>query len=38
MATERLFGIILQYGAIAVYDMGINAQHLKNIDISNVLQ
>lgn len=38
MATERLFGIILQHGAIAVYDMGINAQQLKNIDISNVLR
>lgn len=38
MATERLFGIILRYGAIAVYDMGINAQQFKNIDISNVLR
>jgi len=37
MAKLRLFsGVVLQYGAIIMYDMGINAQQFKNIDFSNV--
>lgn len=38
MAKARLFGISLQYGTITVYNMGIDAQQLKYIDISNVLR
>lgn len=38
MAKARLFAIFLQYGTITVYNMGIDAQQLKHIDISNVFR
>lgn len=38
MAKVRLFDISLQYGTITLYNMGIDAQQHKYIDISNVFR